>query len=125
MWATVQLVAMWATVQLVAMWATVQSVAVSAKWARVWFAATAIAVVAGVIISVFTAAHNSGGHFRNGVQRGFIAFAFFTVQSNLVVGATSAMLAVLFLGLSASFTALDGHLSPMRRDVPQVAREPT
>jgi hypothetical protein len=74
--------------------AAVQSVAVPATWARAWFAATTIAVVAGVVISVLTAAHNSGGHFRNGVERGFNAFAFFTIQSNLVVGATSLLLAI-------------------------------
>jgi hypothetical protein len=65
-----------------------------AKWARMWFGATAACVAAGVIISVFTAAHNSSGHFRTPVERAFNTFAFFTVQSNLIVGATTLLLAV-------------------------------
>jgi len=66
----------------------------SNQWARAWFAATAICVVAGVVISAITAAHSSTGHFRNGVQRGFNSFAFFTIQSNLIVGATALALAI-------------------------------
>jgi hypothetical protein len=59
-----------------------------------WFGATAACVAAGVIISVFTAAHNSTGHFRTPVERAFNTFAFFTVQSNLMVGATTLLLVV-------------------------------
>jgi hypothetical protein len=51
-------------------------------------------VVAGVAISITTAVHDTGGHFRNGVERGFNTFAFFTIQSNLIVGLTSAFLAL-------------------------------
>jgi len=67
---------------------------VATKWARVWFAATALCVVAGVTISVFSAVHATGGRFHNGVERAFNAFSFFTIQSNLIVGATSLLLAV-------------------------------
>jgi hypothetical protein len=63
-------------------------------WACMWFGATAACAAAGVIISVFTAAHNSTGHFRTPVERAFNTFAFFTVQSNLIVGATTLLLAV-------------------------------
>jgi hypothetical protein len=73
------------------------------KWARVWFGATAACVAAGVIVSVFTAAHNSRGHFRTPVQRGFNTFAFFTVQSNLIVGATTLLLALRSRRLSSLF----------------------
>lgn len=63
-----------------------------AKWARVWFGATAACVVAGVIISMFTAAHNTAGHFTTGTERAFNTFAFFTVQSNLLVGVAALLL---------------------------------
>ena len=65
-----------------------------AKWSRLWFAVTALCVVGGVAISVFTAAHNSAGHFHTPVERAFNTFAFFTVQSNLIVGITALLLAL-------------------------------
>jgi hypothetical protein len=73
------------------------------KWARWWFAATAAAVVAGVIIGmVLSAQHPTfraesqelvrfGGSPTN---RALNNLAFFTVQSNLIVGATSLLLAL-------------------------------
>ena len=63
------------------------------RWARPWFAVTALCVIAGVALSVYSAAKNPG-HFHRGVERGFNAFAFFTIQSNLIVGGTTALLAV-------------------------------
>lgn len=66
---------------------------VPASWARPWFAATALCVAAGVALSAFTAVRTPG-HFATGVERGFNTFAFFTVQSNLIVGGTTALLAV-------------------------------
>jgi hypothetical protein len=66
---------------------------VPAKWARVWFAATALCVVAGVAISVYTAVQTPG-RFHTGVERAFNTFAFFTIQSNLIVGGTTLLLAV-------------------------------
>lgn len=74
----------------------------SAKWARVWFAATALCVVAGVAISVYTAVQGPG-QFHSGVGRGFNAFAFFTIQSNLIVGGTSLLLALRLDRSSAVF----------------------
>ena len=65
----------------------------SAKWARLWFAATALCVVAGVALSVVSAVQ-SPGHFPTGTERGFNTFAFFTIQANLLVGATTLLLAV-------------------------------
>lgn len=64
-----------------------------AKWARAWFAATALCVVAGVAISVYTAVQTPG-RFHSGVERAFNTFAFFTIQSNLIVGGTTLLLAV-------------------------------
>jgi len=67
---------------------------VPAKWSRVWFATAAFCVGAGVLISVFTAANNSAGNFRTPTERAFNTFAFFTIQSNLIVGITTALLAL-------------------------------
>jgi hypothetical protein len=64
------------------------------RWARLWFAVTALCVAAGVVISVYTAAHNHAGHFHTPVARAFNTFAFFTVDSNLIVGATVLLLAL-------------------------------
>jgi hypothetical protein len=61
--------------------------------ARVCFAATAACVATGVSVSVYTAARGPG-HFPNGVERGFNAFAFFTIQSNLIAGVTTLLLAI-------------------------------
>ena len=61
--------------------------------ARLWFGTTALCVVAGVALSVYTAVHGPG-HFTSGVQRGFNTFAFFTIQSNLIVGGTTLLLAL-------------------------------
>jgi len=66
---------------------------VSAKWARLWFAATALCVVAGVALSVVSAVQGPG-HFPTGTERGFNTFAFFTIQANLLVGATTLLLAI-------------------------------
>ncbi len=64
-----------------------------ARWSRIWFGATALCVVAGVVISVVTAAQSSTGHFGTAPERAGNVFAFFTVQSNLIVGATTLLLA--------------------------------
>lgn len=63
-------------------------------WSRSWFGVTALCVAGGVLISVFTAAHNSGGHFPTPIERAFNTFAFFTIQSNLLVGLSAALLAL-------------------------------
>jgi hypothetical protein len=66
---------------------------VSPRWARPWFAVTALCVIGGVALSVYSAVKNPG-YFHSGVERGFNAFAFFTVQSNLIVGGTTVLLAI-------------------------------
>ncbi|HVB77374.1 MAG TPA: Pr6Pr family membrane protein [Candidatus Nitrosotalea sp.] len=65
-----------------------------AKLARAWFAGTAACVAVGVSLSVITAIHNTGGYFDSPLARAFNSFAFFTVQSNLIVGVTSGLLAI-------------------------------
>ena len=64
-----------------------------ARWARIWFAVMALCVAAGVALSVYTAVQTPG-HFPTGTERGFNTFAFFTVQSNLLAGATTLLLAI-------------------------------
>jgi hypothetical protein len=61
--------------------------------ARLWFGVTTGCVVAGVALSVYTAVQGPG-HFATGVQRGFNTFAFFTIQSNLIVGGATLLLAL-------------------------------
>ncbi len=66
---------------------------VSAKWARVWFAATALCVAAGIAVSVYTAVQTPG-RFHTGTERALNTFAFFTIQSNLIVGGSTLLLAL-------------------------------
>jgi len=64
-----------------------------ASWARPWFTVTVVCAAAGIALSVYTATQTQG-HFHSAVGRGFNTFAFFTILSNLVVGATALLLAV-------------------------------
>ncbi len=63
------------------------------RWARPWFAVTALCVLAGVALSVYSAAVTPG-RFHTGIERAFNTFAFFTIQSNLIAGGTALLLAV-------------------------------
>ncbi|HXX89467.1 MAG TPA: Pr6Pr family membrane protein [Acidimicrobiales bacterium] len=64
------------------------------RWARLVFATTVAVVVAGIAIAVVVAAQAATpGHFH-GAARALNVFAFFTVWSNVVVGVTTALLAV-------------------------------
>ncbi len=75
------------------------------RWARAWFAATAACVLAGVVLQMVLAWRNNmpvvvatgeslqtfGG---SPLGRALNVFAFFTVQSNLIAGATCLLLAL-------------------------------
>jgi hypothetical protein len=80
----------------------------SPKWARLWFAATAACVVAGVTISAFTAANGQPktAHFHAPAARFFNTFAFFTVQSNLLIGVAALLLAIRLERSSTAFAVL-------------------
>jgi hypothetical protein len=67
---------------------------VNPRWARPWFAATAICAVVGIVVSIVTAHNNVNGFFDDPIQRGANALAFFTVQSNIIVAVTTGLLAV-------------------------------
>jgi hypothetical protein len=62
--------------------------------ARAWFALTALCVVLAVVIQVPTAATGTGGFFTVPWHRGLNVLAFFTIQSNLLVGLSSLLLAL-------------------------------
>jgi hypothetical protein len=66
----------------------------SPRNARIWFALTAAAVFAGVLIQVLVSAGNEEGLFPTAAGRVFNVFWYFTIQSNLLVGVTSLMLAL-------------------------------
>ena len=63
-------------------------------WARAWFGSTAFAVFAGIIVQLIAVADEEGGRFSSPAARSFNVFCFFTIQSNLIVGVTSLLLAI-------------------------------
>jgi hypothetical protein len=69
-------------------------VGASPRSGRIWFAFTAAAVFAGVLIEVLIAAGDDDGLFPTAAARVFNVFWYFTILSNLIVGATSLMLAL-------------------------------
>lgn len=73
--------------------------------ARTWFAVTAVAVVVGIAIQLPVAAGATGGFFTDPADKALNVFAFFTIQSNLLVG------------LSALLTALDPDRDTLLRRV--------
>lgn len=62
--------------------------------ARTWFAATAVLVFFAIVVQVVLSANATAGHFPTAAGRVFNVFCFFTVQSNLIVAATSLLLAI-------------------------------
>ena len=63
-------------------------------------------MVAGVAISIVTAANNTQGHFHPALARAANALAFFTIQSNLLVGVASLLLALRLNRSSSAFAVL-------------------
>ncbi|MCI0633827.1 MAG: Pr6Pr family membrane protein [Actinobacteria bacterium] len=61
---------------------------------RAWFGLTAFAVLFGLIVQVLVAANATGGAFDTTAGRVFNVFCFFTIQSNVIVGVTSLLLAL-------------------------------
>lgn len=62
--------------------------------ARWWFAATALAVFVGLAVQLPVAGSNDEGFFSESWERVLNTFAYFTIQSNLIVGVTTLLLAV-------------------------------
>jgi hypothetical protein len=60
---------------------------------RVWFGLTAVAVVFGLVVQLIVTANASeGAFFHSTVGRTLNLLVFFTIESNIIVGATSLML---------------------------------
>lgn len=61
--------------------------------ARNWFLLTGACAIAGVVLSVYSAVQARQGFFASPWERGLNTLVFFTVQSNIIAGATSLWLA--------------------------------
>ncbi|MGH9113603.1 MAG: Pr6Pr family membrane protein [Acidimicrobiales bacterium] len=73
--------------------------------ARIWFAVTALVVFVGIAIQV-AAAMDAEGFFDTPAKRGLNVFVFFTIQANILVGISSALLALDRARQSPAFRAL-------------------
>jgi len=67
---------------------------VGSAWGRRWFGLTAGAVLFGIVVQVLVSANAAEGFFQTTSGRVFNVFCFFTIQSNLIVGVTSLLLAL-------------------------------
>lgn len=62
--------------------------------ARAWFGATALIVFLGLVVQLLVVADRTGGSFDSSAKRVLNVFAFFTIQSNIIVGITCLLLAL-------------------------------
>jgi hypothetical protein len=62
--------------------------------ARICFALTAVAVLVGLVTQLIVTATSPGGFFTDTTSRTLNLFAYFTIQSNIIVGVTCGLLAV-------------------------------
>ncbi len=76
------------------------------RWARPWFAATAACVLAGIVIQLFVSANTPAFFGGSSINRALNVFAFFTIQSNVIVGLTCLLLAIRLDRSSVAFAAL-------------------
>ena len=77
-----------------------------ARIARIWFGATAALVLVAIVVQLRATLALDDGFFDNDLKRTLNVFAFFTVQSNLLVGVTTGLLAVRVDRSSTAFRAL-------------------
>jgi len=61
---------------------------------RIWAAVTVAVVVCGIVIQLFVTASGNDGFFPDNPERVFNVFAYFTIQSNLLLGGTALVLAL-------------------------------
>ncbi len=64
------------------------------KWARPWFATTALCVVAGIALQLYISASTPRFFGGSPLNRALNVFAYFTIQSNLIVGGACLVLAL-------------------------------
>jgi hypothetical protein len=76
------------------------------RWARAWFAVTAGCVLAGIVLQLFITAGNSGSFGGSPLNRALNIFAFFTIDSNVIVGITCGLLALSLTRTSTLFAVL-------------------
>jgi hypothetical protein len=83
-----------------------------AQLARVWFAATAAVTLTGLVVQLFVTGSLTTGSFDTRTERVLNVFVFFTIQSNILLGVTTALLAVRTARTSLLFRTLrlDGVL---------------
>src|SRR5690349_6904524 len=61
---------------------------------RIFHAVTALVVLAGIVIQLLVTANGTEGFFPDNPDRVFNVFAYFTIQSNLLLGGTTLLLAL-------------------------------
>ncbi|TCM51508.1 Pr6Pr family membrane protein [Kribbella sp. VKM Ac-2568] len=61
---------------------------------RVWFGVTALVVALGIVVQLFVTANGTEGFYPDNPERVLNVFAYFTIQSNLLLGATCLLLAM-------------------------------
>ncbi|HEY0641084.1 MAG TPA: Pr6Pr family membrane protein [Pseudonocardiaceae bacterium] len=76
------------------------------RWARLWFAATAVVVLVALVIQLLVTGSAGDGHFATPATRTLNVLVFFTIQSNILVGATSLVLALAPYRRSTAFAVL-------------------
>ena len=76
------------------------------RWARPWFALTAACVAGGIIVQLFVTTNNTSSFGGSPVNRALNFFAFFTIQSNVLIGIACLLLAVRLERSSAGFAVL-------------------
>jgi len=64
------------------------------RTARIWFGATAFVVFFGLVVQLFVVADLETGFFDTTTERVLNVFAFFTIQSNIILGVTCLLLAL-------------------------------
>jgi hypothetical protein len=64
------------------------------RWARPWFAVTAACVATGIIISLCLAPGATGNFGGSPLNRALNVLAYFTIQSNVLVGVACVLLAI-------------------------------
>ena len=75
-----------------------------AKWSRPWFGFSALLVLVGLVIQAVEVYRSDAGHFHRGAALVNMVF-FFTIESNIILMVTCALLALRLTGWGATFAA--------------------
>ncbi|NJC65625.1 Pr6Pr family membrane protein [Planosporangium flavigriseum] len=66
----------------------------SDRWARVWFGSTALVASAAVTLQLIMSASHAHGHFTSAGGRVINQLCYFTIESNVLIAVTTALLAI-------------------------------